>query len=283
MKSILIFLLFFYVFDSTGQCAGNIVVNGSFNSQEGEAVTAPGWTANSTPDVNNALGPLNSTVGYTWIGTPISSLDGGTWQNLYSPYEKIEQALTVTPGESYTLEFEYAAQGIVLTVNGSIIADPVAVNIYIDNALVAATPLDVTQYTWEHYSYTFIANSSPVILKLGPSDFSYIAIDGVCVPGSASDINPPTFIDQLEMPNIFTPDNDGINDFFYPKELTDIHQASLKIVNRWGNVVFETDDATIGWDGKINGENCSEGVYFWILNYSDTKNLPMHGFLQLIR
>ncbi|HTF04461.1 MAG TPA: gliding motility-associated C-terminal domain-containing protein, partial [Bacteroidia bacterium] len=54
------------------------------------------------------------------------------------------------------------------------------------------------------------------------------------------------------IPNAFTPDADGINDVFfvYGAEITTLE---LKIFDRWGNLVFESDDQYEGWDGRANG------------------------------
>ena len=123
---------------ANSQCAGNLFTNGSFNSMEGENVTAPGWIAvNSsinTPDINDEYGLLNTTTGYLWTGIPLASTNGSTWQNLFG-IETIEQTVNVTIGQSYTLCFEYAAQGIFLNTTFEF-ADPVGVNVYSNGFLL---------------------------------------------------------------------------------------------------------------------------------------------------
>lgn len=177
MKSTLTILLMFYIFDLNGQCTGNLLTNGSFTSPEGEAVIAQGWNGQSTPDVNDAAGPLNTTMGYAWTGTPLASSDGGTWQNIFSQAEYIQQTVNVAPGQDYMLKFEYTAQGIQST--DFTFTDPVGISIYINDVLVYETPLDTTPFTWEHYCYIFTAESNVLTLKLSASATSYAAIDGV--------------------------------------------------------------------------------------------------------
>lgn len=269
-------------FNLTGQCVQNRLINGSFNSSEGEMVTAPGWTfflpvsdELNTPDINDENGKLNTTPNYVWAGTPLASSDGGTWQNLFSQVEFIEQTVTLFKGQSYTLQFEYAAQGIGLW--GFNYENPVGIRIYINDILTVITPEDTSQYTWENFTYTFEAPTNTVRLKLSPSGFAYVGIDGACLTAT----NKPV----LKMPNIFTPNNDGINDFFHPQEMAYIGRAHLAILNRWGQLVFETDDLQLGWDGKINGEDCSDGTYFWVVYYKtayDSKELSMNGIVQKI-
>lgn len=85
----------------------------------------------------------------------------------------------------------------------------------------------------------------------------------------------------LEMPNVFTPNEDGINDFFSPVAIYGITEFKLEITNRWGNAVFETDDPKLYWDGT----DTEEGTYFWKVNYVDLdgRELEQQGFLTLIR
>jgi len=69
----------------------------------------------------------------------------------------------------------------------------------------------------------------------------------------------------VEMPNVFTPNGDGINDLFTPLSTIGIISMNTKIYNRWGNKVFETDEPLINW----NANDVSDGVYFWIVQYTD--------------
>jgi len=184
--SLLIYLfLIFYGNSVQGQCVGNLINNGSFTSPKGEFVVAPGWTGISTPDVNDAIGPLITSPGYNWTGTPVPSSDGGTWQNIFSQDEYILQTISVNPGQSYTLRFEYAAQGIMAT--GLTYIGPVGVFIYIDDVLVHTAPDDNTQFTWESDCFTFTPNTAQITLKLSASQFLYVAIDGMCLTPSAND------------------------------------------------------------------------------------------------
>lgn len=68
---------------------------------------------------------------------------------------------------------------------------------------------------------------------------------------------------KLEMPNAFSPNGDGINDIYKAK---DGHQSIIEfhayIFNRWGQKLYEWDDPAGGWDGKYNGKDVKQGVYF---------------------
>ncbi|WP_235296915.1 T9SS type B sorting domain-containing protein [Portibacter marinus] len=67
-----------------------------------------------------------------------------------------------------------------------------------------------------------------------------------------------------ELPNVFTPNGDNANDFFVPRANRFISSIDLKIYNRWGGLVFETNDPQINWDGTdISGSELAEGVYYY--------------------
>lgn len=66
------------------------------------------------------------------------------------------------------------------------------------------------------------------------------------------------------LPNVFTPDGDGINDYFTPFPYRFVESIDLKIYNRWGGLVYETKDPDINWNGiGVYGNPSSQGVYFY--------------------
>lgn len=91
---------------------------------------------------------------------------------------------------------------------------------------------------------------------------------------------------DLEVPNVFTPNGDGINDFFQlPNDALDVYD--VVIVNRWGNTIYEGNGQKGPnlWDGRTaNGTMCTEGVYFYRVsgtNKYDGKHMDKHGFVTL--
>ncbi len=166
------------------QCSGNLITNGSFTSREGENVTAPGWIGNSTPDVNDENGPLNSTRSFVWTGTPLASPDGGTWQNITGT-EYVEQIVNITPGLSYTFCFKYAAHGItdngVLSLDSYNLVGPIGINVYLNDVLSFTSPDDNTEFTWESACFSFTPTSSRVKIRMVPTNYLYIGIDGACL------------------------------------------------------------------------------------------------------
>jgi gliding motility-associated-like protein len=67
------------------------------------------------------------------------------------------------------------------------------------------------------------------------------------------------------VPNIFTPNGDGVNDLFEIPCLNTLPEAWLIVFNRWGDLVYESDRYHNQWDGKYNGNDLPDGTYFYIL------------------
>lgn len=94
---------------------------------------------------------------------------------------------------------------------------------------------------------------------------------------------------NIFVPNAFTPDNDGVNDVFFIRATDlDPDRFSLQIFNRWGEVVFETDDPEQVWDGSVRGGThyVQNDVYVWrIVAFRETgfERLELTGSVTVIR
>ncbi|MDD3741193.1 MAG: gliding motility-associated C-terminal domain-containing protein, partial [Bacteroidales bacterium] len=93
---------------------------------------------------------------------------------------------------------------------------------------------------------------------------------------------------KLEIPNIFSPNADGVNDFFQVKAQT-LRTFSGMIVNRWGRTVYTWEnwqDYEAGWDGTLDGgTKASPGVYYYIIKAEGIDGTPyeFEGALHLMR
>ena len=88
-------------------------------------------------------------------------------------------------------------------------------------------------------------------------------------------------------PNAFTPDGDEFNQVWKP-EITgiDIYDYDLFIFNRWGELIWESHDPSVGWDGTYNGKRVQDGMYVWRARVSTPYNDDKHEFsgtINLIR
>jgi gliding motility-associated-like protein len=75
------------------------------------------------------------------------------------------------------------------------------------------------------------------------------------------------------LPNVFTPDATGVNDLYHPLlPYKFVDSIDLKVFNRWGDLVFETTDPDINWDGRnLDGKVLTDGVYFYEVTVYEIK------------
>ncbi len=132
-------------------------------------------------------------------------------------------------------------------------------------------PLDSTQaLTYTHSNLNSIAGCYIV----GAVDFvgnRSIMSDTICIDNNACG--------TYHLPNVFTPNGDERNDLFVPFPYSGVEKIDLQIVNRWGNLIFSTQDPAIKWDGKIQSTNqlVSDGVYYYVC---DVYELTLHGIVK---
>jgi len=94
---------------------------------------------------------------------------------------------------------------------------------------------------------------------------------------------PPVTEGELYVPNAFTPDHDGLNDFFGPK-MDNIPQYNMTIFNRWGQAIFTSQNTGNMWDGTYKNEEVPTGIYIYSITYKTGLRLvELKGHIALIR
>ena len=74
---------------------------------------------------------------------------------------------------------------------------------------------------------------------------------------------------NISIANVFTPNGDGINETFSPIYECEFKQYQFNIFNRWGKLIFSSNNPTKAWDGKYLGVKVPDGVYFYIFTYEN--------------
>ena len=155
-------------------------------------------------------------------------------------------------------------------------------------------------YTWQYFNYdasgnpqdsafvlvdatldslaTFIGPSGNFQAGLTQGDMDVYVIDQC---GAEAMFNVSIIACDTEIPNVFSPNGDSWNDFFRIPGIEGFPNSKLEIYNRWGNVIYQSNDYGGGWDGRINNEPVAEGTYYYILRRSDGENF--HGALTITR
>ncbi len=91
---------------------------------------------------------------------------------------------------------------------------------------------------------------------------------------------------SIAVPNAFTPNGDGKNDYLYPLNGNLTSSLEFQVYNRYGQLVFETRDWSKKWDGTIGGKPQPSGSYVWMLHYTEGasgKSFFLRGSSVLIR
>ena len=85
-------------------------------------------------------------------------------------------------------------------------------------------------------------------------------------------------------PDAFSPNGDGLNDVLLPL-VTPLRDFTVRLYNRWGNLVFSSSNPTESWDGSINGDKCPSGAYVYsIQGIDDTgQDRTVKGTVMLVR
>lgn len=179
--------------------------------------------------------------------------------------------LLITQGDTFSILVEVLPKYELELGNDTIIC--------IGETFKTQVPVTVRDITWQN-------GSRDSVLTISESGTYWVLVNDYC--GSFTDTIKVDFIDcsiSLEMPNVFSPNNDGVNEFFKPIRTYGIGEGQLLIFNRNGEQVYESDLISTQWDGTHNNMNCVEGVYYWVASYGNILNEQKvrKGFLTLVR
>ncbi|HPQ09315.1 MAG TPA: gliding motility-associated C-terminal domain-containing protein [Bacteroidia bacterium] len=142
------------------------------------------------------------------------------------------------------------------------------------------TSVGATSYTWNFGDY---ASSNNISTSINPShDYLnsgtyYVTLIAVNQYGCENRITKPIYIDpefHIYIPNVFTPDGNGLNDVFNVKGVgIDENNFKMYIFDRWGEMIFSTSNLYEGWDGSVKGHDnkATQDVYVYKIYLKDLK------------
>ena len=128
----------------------------------------------------------------------------------------------------------------------------------------------LTRYD-EDVQYTF--NSSGTVLVQPKVTYTSIADPNVVYEFGTYDFEPFRIIiaeSSIKVPNAFSPNGDGVNDYFNVYDVKSIVEFNATIYNRWGQQLYswgidQIDCESCGWDGTYKGKDVKDGVYFVVV------------------
>lgn len=243
---------------------------------------------------------------YNWTGPGLGGGSTNTidWQN-------------ISPGWYYFTVTDNVCQEMDSV---EVLTDPTPIATFTPSAITGCSPLTVNfvntsingaNYEWDFgglivnaptnaaQSQTFLTTTSVQLVAFdsgGCSDTTSITINVTpcgCTDPSALNYNPAATIDDgsceyaqptVICPNVFTPNGDGVNDVFQ-LDVTNAILVEFVILNRWGNLMYETSGLSPIWDGLGFGQPAKDGTYF--VNYTvtgidDVTKITGQSFVQLV-
>jgi gliding motility-associated-like protein len=269
--------------------AYNLVVTDSQGCSDSETVTITDIAGPSVSATNlvvtqpTCAGPgqilgltasgVSTPYTYTWTNTAQTTID----INALNP---ASYTLTVTDNAGCTVNYGPIVlnnpAGPTANFTWNPFSPDVNETIAFDNTTAGAAPL---VYSWTIDGQTF--STENISYAFGMEGTYPVTLSVIDANGCVDDITQLVSVfGVLVIPNVITPNNDGNNDLFVIEGLKP--ESKLLVVNRWGNVVFETDDYQNDWNGKdLNGLPLLDGVYTYTLTTPDDN--VKHGFIHLIR
>ncbi len=169
--------------------------------------------------------------------------------------------------------------------NLSLTATPNPIIIGNNVVLQTSAPVPYTVLSWS--PPRLFASQTALSQTFKADSTRQISVSGLSSAGctdTASILLTVNYLDQLYIPNTFTPNGDGRNDEFkvYGNNVTSVE---MKVFNQWGQVIYSGSDPTRGWNGYFNGQLQPIGVYVYIakITLKDNSVVNKKGTLNLVR
>lgn len=211
----------------------------------------------------------------------------------YSDAGVYSVTLTVTTGDGCTETIVMANYIEVYAIpTAAFTASPQPTTILASTIFFTDNSTNASMWNW---NFGDLSNSSSILQNpsfLYPDPICYQVTLEVTSPDGCTDstshqicIDPDV---NIYVPNTFTPNQDGINETFIPVTVgIDPEKYEFWVFDRWGNLIFYTDEINDGWDGKVLGHDqlCQEDTYVWKVKCVDVldKKHNLIGHVNLIR
>jgi len=226
---------------------------------------------------------LSGNASFTWTSSPTDPSLAGQEHNAnisVSPTTTTTYMLTSQDASICSNDTLYSTVTVFPAPVATITADPVVTNVDAAISFTGSTGNGINQWTW-NFNYpdgifeTTTTNTTTHSYSNAGTYTVYLLVknNGGCVDSTTIQVN----VVEFEIPNIFTPNGDGVNDFFKIKGIDKLPNTNIKIFNRWGKKIFDADNYRNTW----NGEDYADGVYYYILTLDDGTSYS--GTITLIR
>jgi gliding motility-associated-like protein len=224
---------------------------------------------------------LNASGGLFYKWTPSAGLDNDTIPNpMANPLQTTTYVVHVGNGGCTD-----STQSVKVTVNQNPVADAGS-NITLfegQSAKLNGTIKgdNITSHTWTPATFLDNPNSlTPVTTPTDDITYTLTAVSQTCGTSTSS-----VFVrcyKKIIVPNAFSPNGDGINDYWNIKNMFTYPEGTVSVYNRYGQQVFQSTGYTKPWDGTSNGAALPQGTYYYIIDLKDTQP-KISGWVLIVR
>lgn len=234
-----------------------------------------------------------SNLSYTWAGGPANAIVNGQFTSVFTTSMSGEYHLVV-----YNTNSGCQTEMDVNVITGSLTAKfepdvtsgypPLKVNFR--NLSKSSDTTNITSI-WSFgnsntTTLSSVASTTAMYTVGGTYTVTLYARKGTCLE-SAQHVITVEVPSKMVVPNVFTPNGDGVNDFFF-LEAKSLSEISVLIYDRWGHKIYEviSEKGNIVWDGKNQlGKEVAEGTYFYIIKATgkDGANYDKNGTINIFR
>jgi gliding motility-associated-like protein len=153
----------------------------------------------------------------------------------------------------------------------------------------SSTTVTATTYNWAQPDSSFINCPNCPCAVVTPSATTQYTLTLTDASGCVSSDTISVIVDiictNIFVANAFTPNGDGLNDVLHVKTNCPLTNMSFKIFDRWGELVFQSTDESVGWDGTYKGKPMDMAVFMYTVNgfLSNGKEAKKKGNVTLLR
>jgi gliding motility-associated-like protein len=278
----------YFVTGTTGGCSASDSVK--IKVQTKELITAQPNSYQICAGDSVALNVIGADS-YSW--SPSNTLNNSTIQNPVA-FPATNTAYTITGKDSNNCFSDMAVVNVTVNPSPTVNIIDSSVQLLLGSSYTIATTasIDAQNPVWTPANGLSCYNCLQPVATVGKTTVYTLKVSNQngCVDSDKITITSLCTNESVFLPNTFSPNNDGMNDYFYPRTPSDVNIISLTVFNRWGQTVFQkrnfsSNNAMNGWDGKYknNLQNADVYVYVMELQCSGNNSFLKRGNITLMR